>query len=101
MVATALQGAQRNQVLKVTYTDGTSDVFTQSFNDWFGVSPTLFPGETRALGMAYRNNANGSRDNRTFNAFGYSFALNNSKAVKSITLPNNANVEVLAITLVP
>ena len=101
MVATGLQGAQRNQVLKVTYTDGTSDLFTQSFNDWFGVSPTLFPGETRALGMAYRNNSNGSRDNRTFNAFGYSFALNNSKAVKTITLPNNANVEVLAITLVP
>jgi hypothetical protein len=101
MVATGLQGAQRNQPLKVTYTDGTSDLFTQSFNDWFGVSPTLFPGETRALGMAYRNNSNGSRDNRTFNAFGYSFTLNNSKTVKSITLPSNANVEVLAITLVP
>jgi hypothetical protein len=31
------------------------------------------------------------------NLYGYSFALNSNNVVQSLTLPNNANVEVLAI----
>jgi hypothetical protein len=33
--------------------------------------------------------------------YGYSFALNKAKTVKSLILPNNGHVEVLAATLVP
>ena len=33
--------------------------------------------------------------------YGYSFAINSAKTVKSITLPNNRNVVVLAIDLAP
>ena len=51
--------------------------------------------------MAYRDQSNGTTDNRTFNLYGYSFALNGAKTVSSITLPNNANVVVLAMTVTP
>ena len=43
----------------------------------------------------------GPKDNRTFYLYGYSFALNPAKTVQSITLPNQANVKMLAIDLLP
>jgi hypothetical protein len=33
--------------------------------------------------------------------YNYTFALNNAKTVQNVVLPNNANVEVLAMTVVP
>ena len=51
--------------------------------------------------MAYRDLSGGTADNRTFHLYGYSLALNGAKTVSSITLPNNANVVVLAMTVTP
>ena len=51
--------------------------------------------------MAYRDESNGTKDNRTYYLYSYSFALNPAKTVSSITLPSNANVSVLAVTLMP
>ncbi len=51
--------------------------------------------------MAYRNFDNGTKDQRTFNLYAYRFALNSSKTVQSVTLPNDADVAVLAATVVP
>jgi hypothetical protein len=52
--------------------------------------------------MAYADNVyNGGRIPQPTYLYGYSFALNNAKTVQSVTLPNNSNVEVLALTLVP
>jgi hypothetical protein len=50
--------------------------------------------------MAYRLLPTGAADNRTFYLYGYSFAINSTKTVESITLPQNRNVVVLAIDLV-
>jgi len=50
--------------------------------------------------MAYRDMQNGTKDNRTFYLYAYSFTLNAAKTVSSITLPSNADVVVLAITAV-
>ena len=36
-----------------------------------------------------------------YNVYEYTFALDPTKTVESITLPNNTNVEVLAATLIP
>ena len=58
-----------------------------------------FPRESRALKMTYRNMAGGDRDTRTFYVYTYGFRLDSAKAVKSITLPDNANVKLLAVTL--
>ena len=49
--------------------------------------------------MNYRDNSTGTTDGEIFRLFGYSFALNNAKTVRSVTLPQSSNVVVLAITL--
>ena len=97
MLGTGVQGSQESQPLTVTYTDGTMAQFTQSFSDWY--QPQNFPGEFEGVAMAYRDVANGTQDNRTFNLYGYTLALNNAKTVAGITLPTNQYVLVLAITL--
>lgn len=96
-LAAGVNGNQPNLTFTVTYTDGTTQTFTQSISDWF--TPQSYSGESTAVTTAYRNVSNGGQDNRTFNVYGYSFALNGSKTVQSITLPNDGNVEILAMTL--
>jgi hypothetical protein len=100
MLATAVNGNQPSQSFTVTYTDSTITTFGQSLSDWF--SPQNYAGETKAIPMGYRNSANGSSsENNSLYMYGYSFALNSAKTPQSITLPNNANVELAAISLVP
>jgi hypothetical protein len=97
LLATAVNGSQTSQTFTVTYTDGTTSSFVQSLSDWF--TPQNFSGESKVLSMAYRDTSNGVKDNRTFLLYGYSFNLNAAKKVSSITLPNNRNVVVLAVSL--
>jgi len=99
MLAIAVNGAQTSQVFVVKYTDGTTASFTQSISDWF--VPAHYAGESIAKAMAYRDTSTGGRDTRTFNLYGYSFATNTAKTVRSITLPSNPQVKVLAIGLHP
>jgi hypothetical protein len=99
LFATAVEGNQTSQTFTVTYTDGTSSKFTQSFSDWF--TPQKYAGEVEGVAMAYRDFDNGTKDQRTFNLYTHQFALNSSKTVQSVTLPNNAKVLVLAVTLLP
>jgi len=97
MLATGVNGSQQNQTFQVKYTDGTTQNFTQSLSDWF--SPSNYPGESKALTMPYRDTGNGTEDTRTFYLYGYNFSINSSKTVQSVTVPNNGNVVVLAISL--
>jgi len=99
VLATGVNGNQTSQTVKVTYSDGTSSSFVQSFSDWF--TPQSYPGESNAVTFAHRNTSTGAADNRTFYLYRYSFPLNNGKTVSTVTLPNNANVKVLAVTLAP
>lgn len=97
LLGAAVEGGQRNQTLLVTYTDGTTQTFAQNFSDWF--SPQGFPGETRGLRMDYRNMADGARDPRPFSLYAYGFALDKTKTVQQLTLPNNPNIRIAAISL--
>jgi hypothetical protein len=100
LLATGVDGNQTQQVFTVKYADGTTTAFTQSLSDW--TTPQNFPGESIAVGMHIRTTAFGSSQFlSSLNLYGYSYTLDNSKAVSSITLPENPNVEVLAITLIP
>ena len=99
LLATGVEGDQTSQTLTVTYTDGTTSQFTQSFSDWF--TPQKYHGESEGVAMAYRNFDNGTKDNRTFNLYAYRFVLNSTKTVQTITLPNDSHVLVLAATLLP
>jgi hypothetical protein len=98
LLGTGVQGSQTSQTITVNYTDGTSAQFVQSFSDWS--SPQNFPGEGEAVAMPYRNSADGSEDQGTVSLYAYEFAIDPTKVVQSVTLPNNPNVVVLAATLV-
>lgn len=97
LFAAAVNGNQTSETLTVNYTDGTSAQFVQNFSDWY--TPQQFAGEFEAVAMAYRNYEDGTKDQRTFNLYAYRFALNPAKVAQSITLPNDPDVVVLAVTL--
>ena len=97
-LAASMNGSQTSQTFTVTYTDGTKSTFTQSISDWF--SPQSYAGELQAAKLPYRDTYSGGRDSRTFYLYNYKFSLNNTKTVKSIQLPNNANVQIMAMTVV-
>jgi hypothetical protein len=99
MLASGVQGNQLSQTFVITYADASTSTFVRSLSDWF--SPQNYSGETKAVVMGHRNASNGTADNRTFDLYGYSFALNSAKIVQTIRLPSNANVMVAAISLVP
>ncbi len=49
--------------------------------------------------MSYRNAADGSKDNAQFNLYSYTLLLDSNKSVRSLTLPSNRDVMLLAATL--
>jgi hypothetical protein len=98
MLATGVNGSQASQTFVVNYSDGSNSIFVQSLSDWF--APQSNAGESIAVTMPYRDNNGGSKDPRTFYLYGYSFSLNSAKVATSITLPNNGDVSVFAITVV-
>ena len=99
VLATGVDGNQLNQTFVVTYTDGSKTSFTQSLSDWF--TPKSYAGESVALTMPYRITPTGTEQAGPFNVYGYTFALNSTKTVQSLTLPANGRVVVLAIDVTP
>lgn len=99
VLATAVEGGQRRQLFTVNYADGTSKSFTQSMSDWAGAEGVH--GESDAVQVPYRLAGDGSTDANPFHLYAYKFPLDGTKQVKSITLPQNRDVLVFAITLVP
>lgn len=97
ILAAAVNGGQPSQTFTVTYTDNSTATFTQSFSDW--ANPQSYPGEFTVLTMPYRDANNGSQQILNVSVYGYVFVLNQTKTVKSITLPNNSNVNLMAIVL--
>jgi hypothetical protein len=98
LLATGVNGNQSNQTFVVTYTDGTTNTFKQSVSDW--CTPQNYHGETTVSVMPYRITPNGGQSsNYSINLYGYQFSLNSAKTVKSISLPRNRNVVLLAITV--
>jgi len=98
LLATAVRGNQSNQTFVVNYADGTSTTAVRNLSDWF--TPQNYAGESIVLKMAYRLTPSGARDSRPFNLYGYSLPLTGSKVVKSIVLPPNRKVVVLALDLI-
>ena len=100
ILATAVNGTQEGQNFTINYSDASmNQTFTQSLSDW--ASPDSNPGESTAVTMEYRDQADGTRDENTYYLFGYSFDLKPSGTATSIKLPDNENVKVFAITLMP
>ena len=83
----------------ITYTDGTTEELAQNLSDWF--QPQNFPGETRAVKMAYRNLSSGEKDARSFYLYSYGFSTPAAKTIKTLTLPQNPYVKIVAVSVVP
>jgi hypothetical protein len=97
LLASAVNVNEASQTFTVTYTNGTTSVFTQSLSDW--TTPQNYAGESIVTTMSYRDLSTGNSNNTTVNVYGYSFALDNTRVAKSLTLPNNSDVIVLAVTV--
>jgi len=103
ILAIGVDAAQQSQTITVTYTDGTTQEFTQTFDNWNAylsctASNPCAPGESVAVVTAYMDEPNGPWL-YPYYLYAYSFALNSSKTVQSLTLPDNRNVVLLAATL--
>ncbi|MGO8671501.1 MAG: fibronectin type III domain-containing protein [Capsulimonadaceae bacterium] len=97
IIGGADNGDQASQTFTVTYSDNSTQTFTQGISDWGTYSDNT--GETVVSTLAYRDYDNGTIPATTTNLYGYTFALNSAKTVASITLPSNANVFVLGMSL--
>ncbi len=97
LLGSAVEGSQMAQTFTVTYTDGTAGALVQNMSDWF--LPSGFPGEVRAVKTPYRLTARGAKDPRSFYVYGYGFKVDGTKTVKSLTLPDNENVKLFAVSL--
>jgi hypothetical protein len=100
LLGAAVNGNQLSQTLTVTYADGSTSQVSQNFSDWY-TPQSYFSHEYEAVLMPYRNFEDGTKDKRVFSLYAYPYPLNSAKTVQSITLANNADVMVLAVTLVP
>ncbi len=99
ILAFAVNGAQENQNFMVTFADGSNQTFTQSMSDW--AQPDSYPGESVAITMNYRNQSDGSKDENAFYVYTYTFDVNSRKTLQSLKLPDNNNIKVFALALVP
>jgi hypothetical protein len=98
-VGAGVNGNQTNQCFTINYTDGTKTNVYQNLSDW--CYPSGFSGESIAVSMPYRITPQGGSQYVTTNLYEYSLQCNSSKTVQSVTLPNNTNVVVHGITMVP
>jgi hypothetical protein len=100
LLGSAVDGSQTNQSFVVTYTDGTTTTITQSLSDWWG-PPQNYAGESQVLHPPYIITPTGATLNVAVYVYGYTLAINSAKTVKSLTLPANRNVVILAVDVVP
>ena len=97
LLGSAVEGSQMAQTFTVTYTDGTTEALVQNMSDWF--LPSGFPGEGRAVRTPYRLTARGTKDPRAFYVYSYGFKLDGAKTARRLTLPDNENVKLFAVSL--
>jgi len=97
LAGAAVNGSQANQQITLTYTDGSTVVWTQSFSDW--CSPQNYGHEAIVSTQAYRDTASGGTNQTTNHVYGYSYTIPSGKALASITLPTNSNLRLLDIQM--
>ncbi|HEY2154685.1 MAG TPA: hypothetical protein VGH33_03580, partial [Isosphaeraceae bacterium] len=87
----------------VTYTDGTKASFTLTLSDWTGGyvgRGTTAPGESVAATTPYTDQSDGGTYREPAYVYGYTLPIAQGKTVRSITLPNNGKIKILAMDLI-
>jgi len=101
MLGTAVNGNHKGKVT-ATYTDGTTNVFLQTFSDWCGFSSNQY--ESIAVGGINRIDATGTLNHATCNLYAYTYPVDFTRILQSITLTDadgSGAMFALAITLKP
>jgi len=98
MLGNAVNGNHSGTVV-ATYTDGTTNTFNQSFSDWCGFKN--FQYESIAVGGINRLNATGTYNGATCNLYAYTYTLDVTRMLQSISLKGDGAAFVFAITLKP
>lgn len=92
-------GNQLNQPFTLTYTDGSTETWAQSFTDWGNngttAKPIPFPGEEVIQEQSYRINQLGNQT--ALSTYVYSYAYHLKSPLASITLPTNDNLGILSV----
>ncbi len=81
----------------ITYTDGSTQQFTLTFADWYANAPAS--GDELLATTSNWNQPSGGIGNHQVSVYYTSVALNPTKAIQSITLPNNSKLHVFALGL--
>ena len=97
LAGAGVNGSQTNQPITLTFTDGSSAVWTQSFSDW--CSPQNYGHEAIVTTQSYRDTASGGTNQTTNRIYGYSYTIPAGKTLASITLPQNPNVRLLDLQM--
>jgi len=101
ILGTAVNGSHSGKIT-ATYTDATTNVFTQTLSDWCGFGGNTH--ESIAVGGISRINSDGTLNGARCNLYAYTFPLDFTKTLESITLTDNDGSGAsfaLAITLKP
>lgn len=99
ILAAASNGNETALAFVATYSDKSTDTFTQNVSDWN--TPRNYPGETTVATMAYSNQLSGGKVAGSTSLYSYPFTLDVCKTATSLMLPKSANLNTLAITMVP
>ena len=92
-----------SETLVVTYTDNSTQMFTQTYGDWVQGSSGI-SGQSIAATMSYRDVSDGTENVKPIYVYAYEFALSAGKTIQSLTLPSDSNAnkwDLLAIDLAP
>lgn len=102
MLGTAVNGHHAGTVT-ATYTDNTTNVFSQTFSDWCGFGGNQY--ELEAIVGINRIVANGTTIGPSCNVYAYTYPLDFTRTLQSITLKDvdssPGSLFALAITLKP
>jgi len=96
-LGTSTAGARPGQLFVVHYADGSGGGYSQGMSDWRASSG--YAGESTATATPHRARRNGTVDPRPANLYRYSFALDPTRTVVSVTLPRSPGVAILAADL--
>ncbi len=88
-----------NRTIVVHYTDGTTSSVTQAFSDW--VRARNNSGESTVTCVPNRVYYNGAVEPNSTCVYGYRIPLDSTKGVLSVDLPDDRNIVVLSMALLP
>jgi hypothetical protein len=98
LAGAAANGNQTTQAMTLTFSDGSTETWTQSFSDWCG--PQNYAGESIIQMQPNWVNQVGNVHSQTNYVYGYAYQIPAGKTLTSVTLPNNSNLGILGMAMV-